>query len=54
MVKHSPHKRWKGHCALCSHWNGKSRNEGLAARTPWPVLRKLGKKRRVSRRDLGD
>jgi hypothetical protein len=53
MVKHSPHKRWKGHCiGLCAPH--KIKGNGLAEKTPWRELRKLGLKRRVSRRSLGD
>lgn len=32
----------------------KQAKNGQAARKPWPELRKIGKKRRVSRHDLGD
>lgn len=53
MVKHSPHKNWKGHCRfLCSP--NKHRGQGRAYREPWQVLRKIGKKRRIRRGDLGD
>lgn len=50
-MAHSPHKQRKG-CALCKPH--KDRRLGRAAREPWPVLRKVGKKRRVRRGDLGD
>ena len=50
-MAHSPHRQHKG-CQLCkSH---KNRRHGRAVREPWPVLRKIGKKRRVRRGDLGD
>lgn len=51
MVKSSPHTRWKG-CAMCKYW--KHKGNGDAERAPWPVLRKLGRKRRLSRHDLGE
>lgn len=47
----SPHKPYKG-CPLCS-WHKDDRH-GRAVREPRAVLRKVGKKRRVRRRDLGD
>ncbi|MFE7131201.1 hypothetical protein ACFVIM_10110 [Streptomyces sp. NPDC057638] len=50
-MAHSPHRRWKG-CALCQPH--KLRGYGRSVRDPWPVLRKLGTKRRFGRRDLGD
>jgi hypothetical protein len=50
MAKQSPHKQWNG-CQLCkphkNHWSGQAR------RKPWAELRWLGKRRRVSRHDLG-
>lgn len=49
MVKQSPHKQWTGHCSMCAWWNGKQKNAGDTARTPYRVLRKLGVKRRYSR-----
>lgn len=43
-MAHSPHRRWKG-CPMCDiHLD-----EGQAVRTPWKTIRKLGKKRRISR-----
>lgn len=50
-MAHSSHRRWKG-CPVCkSH---KHSGNGRAVREPWAVLRKLGKKRRVTRGDLSD
>lgn len=49
MTKHSPHKRWKGHCSLCAHWNGKDLSAGDTERTPFRVLRKLGVSRKYRR-----
>lgn len=46
MTKHSPHKRWKGHCPMCGKYKG---NYGDQWHVPWSVLRKLGVKRRYSR-----
>lgn len=51
MTAHSPHKRWKG-CQLCKP--SKFKDNGRAARDPFRYLRFVGKKRRVSRHDLGD
>lgn len=45
-MAHSPHRRWKG-CALCKPY--KTRGYGRAQRDPWPVVRKLGRKRRYGR-----
>jgi hypothetical protein len=42
-------RRWKG-CRLCKPW--KHASYGDAGRTPWAVLRKMGSKRRYSRKDL--
>jgi hypothetical protein len=50
-MSHSPHRRWKG-CAMCKPH--KFRENGQAERQPFAVLRKIGKKRRVERKDLGD
>ncbi|MER6917062.1 hypothetical protein ABT354_35920 [Streptomyces sp. NPDC000594] len=52
MVRHSPRQRWKGHDLMCNEH--KLKGAGRAARTPWRELRKLGHKRRVSRRSPGD
>lgn len=52
MVKQSPHKRWKGHDMMCGMH--KLKGASRASKTPWSALKKLGKKRRVSRKDLGD
>lgn len=49
-MAHSSHRRYKGHCLMC----GIHKDAGQAERQPWAVLRKLGKKRRVARKDLGD
>lgn len=51
MTAHSPHRRWKG-CPLCKP--GKFKSQGDAFRTPWPVLRKLGIKRRFNRNKVRD
>jgi hypothetical protein len=50
-MAHSPHRRWKG-CPVCKPV--KFKDAGRAVREPWPVLKKIGKKRRVRRGDLGD
>lgn len=50
-MAHSPHRQHKG-CPLCKPH--KSKRQGRSVREPWPVLRTLGKRRRVRRRDLGD
>jgi hypothetical protein len=42
-------RRWKG-CALCKPW--KLAGHGDAARAPWAVQRKVGKKRRWNRHDV--
>jgi hypothetical protein len=47
---HHPSRTWRG-CAMCKPH--KRRGTGRAVKEPTFVLRKLGKKRRVSRRDLG-
>lgn len=50
-MAHSPHKQYKG-CQLCKPH--KNRGNGRARREPWAVLCKLGKRRRLSRKVLGD
>jgi hypothetical protein len=50
-MPYSPTRRFKG-CPICKRY--KIRGLGAADRTPLPVLRKLGKSRRLSRHDLGD
>jgi hypothetical protein len=50
-MAHSPHRQHKG-CQFCKPH--KNRRHGRAAREPWAVLRQIGKKRRISRGDLGD
>lgn len=45
-MAHSPHRRWKG-CPVCKP--SKTRGRGRAVRDPWPVARKLGRKRRYGR-----
>lgn len=52
MAKQSPHKRWKGHDMMCNPH--KLKGVGRAEKTPWRDRRKIGKKRRLSRRDIGD
>jgi hypothetical protein len=47
---HHPSRSWRG-CAMCKRH--KRRGAGRAVKDPTAVLRKLGKRRRVSRRDLG-
>ena len=47
----SPHRRWKG-CQLCKGY--KFRDAGQSRRQPSSTLRKVGKRRRVTRHDLGD
>lgn len=49
-MAHSPHRRHKG-CQLCKPH--KFKDNGQAVRKPIPELRTLGKRRRVSRHDLG-
>ena len=51
MAKQSTHVTWKG-CPLCKPH--KNRAHGQAVRKPMPELRRLGKRRRVSRHELGD
>lgn len=50
-MAHSPHRRRKG-CGLCRPHQ--IRGAGRATRDPWPALRRVGKKRRTMRHDLGD
>jgi hypothetical protein len=50
-MAHSPHRRSKG-CQLCKAW--KFRDHGQRQRQPTSVHRKIGKRRRVTRHDLGD
>lgn len=50
-MAHSPHRRWKG-CPVCKP--AKFKDDGRAHREPWPVLKQIGKKRRIKRGDLGD
>ena len=50
-MAHSPHRRWKG-CPLCK--DHKFRDHGQAVRKPIAELRKIGKRKRVGRHDLGD
>jgi hypothetical protein len=50
-MAHSPHRRHKG-CQLCKPLQ--HLDAGQAVRQPWPALRRLGKRRRVDRHDLGD
>jgi DNA-binding helix-hairpin-helix protein with protein kinase domain len=51
MSQHHPSRRWRG-CAMCKPHKG--RGVGRAAKEPVAVLRHLGKRRRISRRDLGE
>jgi len=50
-MAHSLHRQHTG-CQLCKPH--KNRRHGRAAREPWAMLRRIGKKRRVTRGDLGD
>lgn len=43
---------FKGCCAMCASGKGRVRGQGHAEREPMRDLRKRGKKRRVSRRDI--
>lgn len=52
MVKHSPHKRWRGHCMMCK--GHKDRRQGDRELTPFRELRKIGKNRRFKRNDVVD
>ncbi len=51
MPNHHPSRSWRG-CAMCKPY--KRRGAGRAVKELIPVLRVLGKKRRVGRGDLGD
>ncbi|MBO2461561.1 hypothetical protein [Actinomadura violacea] len=51
MTSHSPHRRWKG-CPICK--DHKDDRHGDAVRMPWPVLKKMGRRRRVARRYVPD
>jgi hypothetical protein len=53
-MAHSPNRRWKGCCLMCATGRGKVRGSGRSMREPLRDLRKIGKTRRVRRRDLGD
>jgi hypothetical protein len=50
MPGHHSSRSWRG-CAMCKPQ--KRRGAGRAAKEPIAVRRKLGKKRRLSRRELG-
>ena len=50
-MANSPYRQHKG-CRLCKPH--KNRRQGHAVREPWAVLRAIGKRRRISRGDLGD
>lgn len=50
-MAHSPHRRWRG-CRVCKPY--KIRGAGRAYKEPMPLMRKLGKRRRITRHDLGD
>lgn len=50
MPSHHPSRSWRG-CAMCTPQ--KHRGAGRAAKEPTAVLRKIGKRRRVRRGDLG-
>lgn len=53
-VKNSTHKRWKGHCLMCASNTGKIKGHGRRWRDPFAVQKKIGKSRRLTRKDLGD
>lgn len=44
-------RRWKG-CAMCKYY--KFAGYGDATRMPWSAVRKMGKKRRLSRHDVSE
>lgn len=50
MSQHHPGRSWRG-CAMCKPH--KRRGAGRAAKEPVAVLRKLGKRRRLARGELG-
>lgn len=50
-MAHSPHRRHKG-CRICTPH--KDLRLGRGEREPWRVIRALGKRRRLTHRDLGD
>jgi hypothetical protein len=50
MPSHHPSRSWRG-CAMCKPY--KRRGAGRAVKDPIAVARKLGKRKRLSRRDLG-
>lgn len=52
-MAHSPHKRWKGHCRYLCRPN-KHMGQGRSQKDPWNTVKKIGKKRRYTRRYLGD
>ena len=51
MPNHHPSRSWRG-CAMCKMH--KRRGAGRAVKDPVAVVRKLSKRRRLSRRELGD
>ena len=53
-MKSSTHKRWKGHCLMCASSTGKIKGHGRRWRDPFAVQKKIGKSRRLTRKDLGD
>jgi hypothetical protein len=53
-MAHSPHKRWRGCCLMCSSLRGKLRGTSLRDRQAHRDHRKIGKTRRLRRHDLGD
>jgi hypothetical protein len=50
MPSHHPSRSWRG-CAMCKPH--KRRGVGRAVKDPIAVPRKLGKRKRLTRRDLG-
>jgi hypothetical protein len=51
MPNHHPSRSWRG-CAMCKPH--KRKGAGRAVKDPVAVVRKLGKRKRLSRRYLGD
>lgn len=49
LMPRTSNRRWKG-CPMCK--DHKHAGHGDTIRTPWAVLRKMGKKRRYSRHDV--
>lgn len=52
MSAHRP--SFRGCCALCAMGKGKVRGQGQAERKRFSEQRKIGRRRRINRHDLGD